>query len=438
MRKFAAKLAVFSVCVAQQPDPAFATGEQHFSALYTFMGGTDGCQPVGNLVADVAGNLYGTTMQCGASNYGTVFKLTPPANPQTQWFKTTLYNFTNGEDGAYPTGGLAIDGDGNLYGTTSGGGGCKITGGCGTVFELSPPRNGHDTWTEGVLHRFHGYNDGSIPVGTPVLDSQNNVFGVTQYGGLRTCSSNNDDPGCGIAFKIGRVPSLSYNVIHIFGAAGDGSSPDGGLLLASNGNFYGTTQLGGSADTGTIFEMTPPPQGQTSWGEELIYQFSNSEKDGAYPDGTLVSDMSGNLYGPAYGGGEIVCHRRPFVFGCGAVFELSPPSEGQSAWTLNLLYAFGNKGPREPFNQLVIGSNGVIHGTVTAQAEGYVYGLTPPPDGQGSWTEAAFSMGGKIGSKPSAGLTLLPQGQLYGVAQFGGMENNVCAGGCGTVYQYLP
>jgi len=161
-----------------------------FSILHSFAGGPgDGCLPFSSLLLDAAGNLYGTTDQCGAFGYGTVFKLDATGN------ETTLYSFTGGSDGSFPYAGVVQDAAGNLYGTTGFGGDfdhdCTLSGdtpGCGVVFELSP------TGQLTVLHAFQGTTDGLWPYWGVTLDAVGNLYGVTATGGA-SC-------GCGTVFKI--------------------------------------------------------------------------------------------------------------------------------------------------------------------------------------------------------------------------------------------
>jgi uncharacterized repeat protein (TIGR03803 family) len=151
--------------------------------LHNFGSGNDGAVPTSGLIADTAGNLYGTTWRGGAYDFGTVFKLT--ADPPNGWKEAILYSFGGGRDGSDPEGGLVLDSVGNLYGTTYGGGGeqaCRGSAGCGTVFELSPEAGGK--WQEKVLHRFAGcWVDGCGSTGALVFDSAGSLYGTTRFGG---------------------------------------------------------------------------------------------------------------------------------------------------------------------------------------------------------------------------------------------------------------
>lgn len=231
-----------------------ATGTE--KVLYGFAGGTDGVRPYGGLIMDAQGHLYGTTIYGGSSSRcqyygsscGTVFKLTPDGT------ETVLYSFAGGSDGEIPDAGLVMDSQGNLYGTTSFGGGnpgCPSADGCGTVFKLTP--NGAET----VLYRFAGGMDGEEPNATLVLDAEGNLYGMTTIGGGSGCYGNE---GCGTVFKVS--PSGVETILHSFaGPPNDGAFPDTALVFDSQGNLYGTTPQGGLGcggyGCGTVFKVTP-------------------------------------------------------------------------------------------------------------------------------------------------------------------------------------
>ena len=210
--------------------------------LYTFNGGSDGAYPGAPLIFDAEGNLYGTTSEGGTTSCnppygcGTVFKLTPSGT------ETVLYRF-GGADGNSPAG-LVFDAEGNLYGTTFYGG---ITSdcsgyqpGCGVVFELTP--SGMET----VLYSFTGGADGAYPSGGLIFDSEGNLYGATQNGGAY---------GCGVIFELS--PSGTETVLYSFTGGDDGAVPNGPLVFDSQGNLYGTTLYGGAKLVGTVFKLAP-------------------------------------------------------------------------------------------------------------------------------------------------------------------------------------
>ena len=193
-----------------------AVAEWKEKVLYTFQGVPDGATPTGAVVFDKAGNLYGATLDGGASTCdgpgqcGTVYQLTPPTQKGGAWTETVLYVFKGHaqNDGATPEGGLVIDQAGNLYGTTGygGSGPCLLLGGavgCGTVYELSPPAKQGDPWTETVIYSFQGGKDGYVASGDLVFDKAGNLYGATLFGGGKgtTCDSLYGGQ-CGTIFRL--------------------------------------------------------------------------------------------------------------------------------------------------------------------------------------------------------------------------------------------
>jgi uncharacterized repeat protein (TIGR03803 family) len=215
---------------------------------------TDGANPYAGVVFDAAGNLYGTTANggkgdCAFGGCGTVFELTPKAGGR--WTEKVLHYFgTDRTDGLTPSGGLIFDSGGDLYGTTTSGGG---THGGGTVFELVPTGSGG--WTETLLHAFSSSGkEGDAPTGNLIFDGSGNLYGVTGYGGdLTGCNT----AGCGAVFELTPQAGGGWmeKVPHIFGS-GDGANPDAGLLFDASGNLFGTTVYGGTGG-GIVFEVTP-------------------------------------------------------------------------------------------------------------------------------------------------------------------------------------
>ena len=242
--------------------------------LYSFncISGSDGFSPLAGLVFDAAGNLYGTTIGGGTYDYGTVFELSPM--PGGGWTETVLYSFGNGTDGAYPAyGALIFDAAGNLDGTTSSGGthNCQGNGGCGTVFQLSPTTGGG--WSETVLYNFGNGTDGYSPEAGLVLDAAGNLFGTTAYGGANGCAVAQYS-GCGTVFELAPVAGGGWTetVVHNFGSGTDGVTPIAGLTFDPAGNLYGTTEVGGPSNVGTVFQLSPTAGG--GWSETVIHSFN--------------------------------------------------------------------------------------------------------------------------------------------------------------------
>jgi hypothetical protein len=381
--------------------------------LYRFQGESDGANPTGNLIADESGNFYGTTEYNGISFYGTVFELSPPAKAGEPWTNTTLYSFHNDGDGARPTCGLIRDSAGNLYGTTSD----SAAGGYGEIFELSPPSAPGGAWTETVLYHFTGGDDGSYPYGGLVSDPAGNfygaatssvfelsppavksgawtftvlhnfhccnkdgwnavsplvrdpagdLYGVTEWGGGNTapdCGSL----GCGTVFEV-KPPAApggvwAERVIHAFAAGGDGFNPFGGLTLDAAGNVYGTTYSGGTDVGGIAFQLSPPAQPAGAWSETVLHNFAYSFNDGAALVAGMVFDSSGNLYGTTEFGGY-PCIFNTVAYGCGVVFELTPPATVGGAWSESIVrFARTLNSAKQPGASLYIDSSGNLYGT---------------------------------------------------------------------------
>jgi uncharacterized repeat protein (TIGR03803 family) len=283
---------------------------------------------------------------------------------------TTLISF-NGPDGDNPYAGLVLGTDGNLYGTTYQGG---ANGNYqGTVFKISP----QSPYTLTTLHTFLGYpTDGSFPYAGLVQGTDGFFYGTTVNGG----TSNNCTNGCGTVFKISPDGS-QYSVLHSFTNA-DGSIPEGTLIQATDGDFYGTTFYGGAGNNcadfqpsgcGTVFKISP----QSPYTLTTVHSFNFS--DGYTPEAGLVQATNGNFYGTTSQG---VTSGQTCGYGCGTVFEMIP----QSPYTVTTLHVFQ-------------GSDGFFPG-------------------------APLIQGGDL--------------NLYGTTARGGANNNCFFGGCGTVFRISP
>lgn len=272
-------------------------GGWKFSVIYAFTGGSDGAQPLGTLVFDSQGNGYGTASSGGANGLGVVYKLTPPVSGQI-WSETVLYSFQGGNDGQIPFGEVVFDSAGNLYGTTSRGGvnhlGC-FQSGCGTIFELSPNSDG--SWQETVLHRFSdAFGEGAEPRAGLVFDSAGNLYGTTNSGGNNDFCNTFDSDGCGSVFELMPTSGGQWKLQSLDFDDTNGGLPRAGVTLDGKGNLYGVSTVGGTANGGTLFSLT---QQNGQWVPGRLYSFPwNSQ-----PSGNLVADSSGNLYGTTYLGG---------------------------------------------------------------------------------------------------------------------------------------
>ena len=263
-------------------------GKWAHQTIWAF-GGTagDGAQPYCDLVMDGSGNLYGTTYYGGAYNVGTVFEL---SNVNGVWTETVLYSFTgqNG-DGWFPYSGLLMAGSGTFYGTTQYGG---DAGGNGTVFKLFQSGG---VWKLKIIYSFTGGSDGYEPWGTLIRDKNGALYGTTYAGGAT------DE---GVVFMVSRsAGKWTETTLHEFDSFNqDGANPLAGLSWGPSGSLYGTTSEGGTPGypgVGIVFELT---QSGGAWNETILHSFEG-DSDGSYPQGGVILDKNGALYGTTALGG---------------------------------------------------------------------------------------------------------------------------------------
>jgi len=409
---FMPALAVLFSIAAALPAPA-----QTFSVLYAFHGGTDGASPVGALVRDAAGDLFGATANGGkqlcSPSYGvgcgTIFKV------DAAGVETILHSFGGKADGFDPLSGVFGSGASTLYGSAALGGdvmGCNSPIGCGLIFRL-------DTRTLGfsVLHTFTGLPDGFSPGGLS-NDAAGNIYGVTEEGGAfaATCGA-----GCGTVFKLD--PNRVETVLYKFTGGADGSfpSPRGDRLVQdSAGNLYGTTDGGGQnpclGGTGCGVEFKVQPNGV----ETVLHTFTGGA-DGAGPSG-LIPSPSGALYGTTASGGDP---------GLGTVFKVDVNGN------FRVLYNFtGGADGRGPLVGLVRDSAGNLYGVNpgSSSSRGVVFKLDPT----GVLSVLYNFTGGADGGGPDGPLLLDAAGNLYGVTAGGGDLTCNPPSGCGVVFKIAP
>jgi len=389
--------------------------------LWEFTGSEDGWAPSA-LALGLQGDAFVSASLGGDSGLsGTVIQLT--ASSDAPWKETTIDAFPS-TDGNTPDAGLVRDPAGNLYGTTMDGG----TYNKGAVFRMTPAGNGK--WNEDVLFSF---NDPAVNGDGPsalIMDAVGNLYGTTFQGGF---------PQAGTAYELLPSGHGAYveKVLYTFAGGKDGLYPFSPLILDAAGNLYGATEVGGDRNLGTVYELSPGPNGQ--WTESVIHSFTGEPDDGSMPTAGLVMDSAGNLYGTSTQGGSGSCRRGDGVqVGCGAVFELSPRTGG--GWTGNILYSFtGTAGDgQNPNSPLVIDAGGNLYGTTpeTTPNHGTIFKLSPSGS---SWSESIlYTFGGGVdGADPAGGLILDGAGNLYGTTVRGG--KTTCATyGCGTVFRLTP
>ena len=306
-----------------------ATG--HETVLYTFTGGADGNTPWGGVIRDSAGNLYGTTSGGGPAGAGAVYRLDTAGN------YTVLYSFTGGADGGNPYAGVIRDSAGNLYGTTAWGG----TAYWGVVYKLDTA--GHET----VLYSFTGGTDGGYPRAGVIRDSAGNLYGTTDLGGTA---------GAGVVYRLDTAGNET--VLYSF-TGPDGENPIAGVIRDSSGNLYGATSAGGPAGAGVVFKL------DTAANYTVLYGFTGGA-DGQQPQGGVVRDAAGNLYGTALHGG---------AFGGGAVYKLDATGHE------TVLYSFtGGADGSQPSAGVIRDSAGNLYGTTGGggkEGAGVVFKLKP-------------------------------------------------------------
>lgn len=355
-----------------------ADGKWHETVLHDFAG-SDGKYPNGALVADRAGNLYGTTVNggptCSQLGCGVVFELV--RGNGDKWTFKVLHYFAL-SDGANPYAGMIFDSKGNLYGTTSTGGNTSACPpeGCGVAFKLTEAKG---IWTETVVYSFQG-KDGAFPYAPLTLDAAGNLFGTTQWGGAY-------DGGTVFKLSPGKHGQWSEEGLHSFSSdTKDGGQPTYGVIFDSSGNLYGTTPFGGTVGQqgwGTAFKLTPAGGGK--WKETILRTFDRAKLGGGYVSSGLILDARGNLYGTTGEGGKYSCPGSGGL-GCGVVFKLTVGANGR--WSEAVLHSFGK---------------------------------------------------GSDGSGPGGDLVSDSGGRLFGVTGIGGYAGDPCGKyGCGVVFEVIP
>jgi uncharacterized repeat protein (TIGR03803 family) len=456
-------------CVS--PPSAGAGAKPALQWSYSFTGGFDGGTPTGRLVFGPDGNVYGATAYGGANELGALFGITPPSSPNNGPSMAWTYAFQSLDDygnnypGAYPSSGLVLGPDGNLYGTTTSAG----LGGGGTVFSIAPGHsfvnwaysfspldfngdnedgskpgaevvfgaNGHLYGTTGsgganengaifeidpataefvwsysfsALDAINENSEGSTPYSSLVFGADGNLYGAGSRGGLN---------GSGALFSIAPGGS-SVTWTYSFTGASDGGGPAAPLTLGSDGNFYGTTEFGGSANNGVVFAIGP---GASS----LAWTNSLSAANSA-PEGELIFDPAGELIGTTQAGG---------TFQNGTVFSATPGSTGVK-WSFSLDSTFYTNG-LSPLGRLVFGKDGNLYGTAAEGGTGNagtVFDFSPAT-GQFLWV---YSLDGSTANLPG-GLVFGPDGNLYVAAAGGGANSSgaifsIAPGGSSPIWIY--
>lgn len=393
--------------------PGLSFGQATETVLWNFGHDGDGASPAGRLIFDASGNIFGTT-EVGGTNClsnggcGTVFELSPSADG---WTETVLYDFCSVPpycaDGAIPFAGLVFDNQGNLYGTTNEGG----HWGVGTVFELSPPSTQGGQWTETVLWSFGSTKtDGGYPyLGTLNWDTAGNLYGTTELGGA-------SDQGTVYELSPNSTGGWIETIIHNFDGQ-NGALPAFGVAIDSAGNLYGTTKEGGSADLGLVYMLSPSSNGR--WKETVAHAFTG--QNGANPYSPISIDQAGNLYGTFSTGGQGSCEYGP----CGGVFKLTPKAGG--GVSVSSFFFNGQNGGNPFSGVLVDDQTSALYGTTLGGDDVYTI--------RGTKETVLYT----FCSLPNCADGLYPgpltyhDGKLYGVTGAGGIYEN-----SGVVYSLAP
>jgi len=363
----------------------------HETVLYSFTGGNDGGSPNG-LIRDAKGNLYGTASSGGAGQYGVVFRIDTAGN------ETVLYAFSGGADGATPYSAVAIDSPGNLYGATNNGGNATGAAGAGVIFKLDA--TGHET----VLYTFTGASDGAEP-NAVTRDAKGNLYGTTSGGG--------DASDSGVVFKLD--PTGHETVLYTFTGGNDGGSSDAAVTLDTAGNIFGTTDAGGTAGEGVVFEV------DASGHETVLHNFTRgAEGNQPYTAGVIL-DPECNLYGTTSFSG---------AGGQGAVYKID------RFGNTSVVYAFpGNEGGQYSYNAgLLAGVDGHLFGTTTyggGHGVGVLFDFDPRTGNeQVLYTFDTFTTSGF--GQPNGSLIRDPVGNFYGTTFIGQADQGF---GYGVVYK---
>ncbi|HET7209674.1 MAG TPA: choice-of-anchor tandem repeat GloVer-containing protein [Terriglobales bacterium] len=377
--------------------------------IYSFAGDKDGAYLDTDLVIDNSGNLYGTSVQGGDFASGTVWELSPTS---TGWVHKVLYSFRGGADGGEPYKGATLDAQGNLYGTAVTGGAGSCEGGCGVIWKLT--RTG-STWTQSVIHTFTGGEDGSGPGSGLTLGENGTLFGMTPTGGingqgvifqlkltttgvwkfkvLHAFTGGDDGGGAsagrlllykgifygvtttggangeGVVFRLARTAGVwQFSTLYAFKGAPDAGFPYGGLAVDNAGNLYGTTYYSGTNGFGSVYEVSPQPDG--TWKETVVYSFQGGT-DGSGSIANLVFTNAGAIYGTTSAGGAS-CD-------CGTIFKLTSGVAGPRLESV--VYRFhGAPGGAFAYNGMVGDGAGNFYGTTVhggPSDDGVIYRLTP-------------------------------------------------------------
>ncbi len=370
-----------------------ASGATTYEVLYNFGSGNDGQYPAGGLAMDGQGTFYGATMGgdlgCkGQGSGGTLFRLKASGG---RWKESILYCFAGQYIDGFPNSGLIVDGGGDLFGTAYGG-----PGGVGDIFELTPSGGG---WDFSIIYARHGG-------GCLVLDQVGDLYGCIPPGGIGELSRGSN--------------GWTYTDLS------DETTAESPLSWDVKGNLYGTDLSGGnrrcSGGCGTAFRMTPNSDGTWTYG--VIHYFGSSQYDGILPVAGLVVDAAGNAYGVTWAGGK---------YNCGIAFRLEP--SGGALWKETVLHEFLGEAGCGPLYTLALDSAGALYGMAQGGDKkcgpcGVIFKLAPQKSGKWKYS-VLHTFHGPEGADPF-GVILDSKGNVFGTTFDGGKY------GYGVAFEITP
>jgi uncharacterized repeat protein (TIGR03803 family) len=315
---------------------------------------------------------------------------------QAQTF-SVLHYFTGGSDGEFPFAGVTIGPGGVLYGTTSG-----SENNDGTVFKLSQVNS---SWVFSPLYEFTGGSNGRNPLGGVLIGPNGTLYGTTEYGG---------DKNNGTVYGLSPPPAFcnsmpcywNETVLHAFTSGLDGESPGTSLAFDQAGDIYGTTGIGGMYGHGVAFELTPSRGG---WAEDILLYTFGYRTDGAEPDGGVVFDTAGNVYGTTFEGG---------IYAAGTIYRLTPSNGG---WVEDALFIFNGANGNGPAGNLVLDASGSLYGAAVGGGRndfGVIFKLAPS---DGGWTYSLLYSFSSF-CQPWSGVTMDAAGNIFGACYEGGAD----------------
>ena len=380
-RNLIARGLLWLACLAT---PTVSQAQMTEVVLHRFKGGADGYSPLAGVIGDALGNLYGTTVYGGTFDHGVVYKVDGAGH------ETVLYNFEGAGDGGYPSAGVILDLESNLYGTTY-----EAWAGArsGVVYKLDSSGN------QTVLYTFMNGPDGGYPTAGVIRDAAGNLYGTTSNGGAS---------GYGVVYQVDTAGNET--VLHNFMGGADGASPYAGLIRDAASNLYGTAVYGGASNAGVVYKV------DTAGNETVLYSFSG-ELDGGYPYAGVMRDEAGNLFGTTFRGG---------ASGAGVVYRVD------SAGHEGVLYSFsGGADGGYPYAGVTSDPAGNLYGS-TLSGGAWNSGVVYKVDRSGNETVLYSFAGGAEGAGNYDGVIHDKAGNLFGTGYIGGGGNG------GVVFKLMP